>query len=246
MRTEPNAACLRVALASYDLQEIRVQKHYLEEQNAFIRCCGYQSGRKLLDKLKQSDCYDVVVLSSQLEDMDDLDFLAQLRQLTSKPLLLLFDCGRHAENAASCLRSDGNCYIIKQTDLKNLLKELYKAPGGGMVRTEALCRQMYIEWGICRPDTKCDYLTSALRIACAAEDRLAIRKEVLRQVGEEFHVSVSAVDSGIRRMVDELEEQQHEGWCSFKKQSGFGSEKPTTGKLIYAAREQLLARGAAK
>jgi len=246
VKADPNAASLRVALASYDLQEIRVQKRYLEEQNAFIRCRGYQNGRKLLNELKQSDCYDVIVLSSQLEDMDDVDFLAQLRQLTPKPLLLLFDCGHHAESAASCLRSDGNCYMIKQTDLKNLLKELYKVPGGGMVRTEALCRQLYNEWGIHRSDTKCDYLTSALRIACAAEDRLAIRKEVLRQVGREYHVSVSAVDSGIRRMVDELEERQHEGWRNFKEQSGFGMEKPTTGKLIYAAREQLLARGAAK
>ena len=35
--------------------------------------------------------------------------------------------------------------------------------------------------------------------------KLAIRKEILQAVSEQYDVSVSAVDSGIRRMIDQLE-----------------------------------------
>lgn len=243
MSSEPQ---LRVALASYDVRELRVQKRYLEEQNPFIRCSGWQNGQNLLTQLRGGLECDVIVLCSQLEDMDAMEFIARLRRLPSMPLLLLFDERRHGRNAASCLHSDGSCYMIKQADLKNLLEELYKAPGRQALRADTLCRQLYAEWGISRPDANCGYLTSALRIACASDDRLALRKELLQKVSEEHCVTVAAVDSGLRRMVDELEEQQPEGWRAFKQKSGLAAEKPSTGRLIYAVKECLLARGLAR
>lgn len=49
-----------------------------------------------------------------------------------------------------------------------------------------------------------------------------------------------AVDSGIRRMIDQLEAKPAEGWTQFKAESGFEAEKPTTGKLIYAIKRYLI------
>ena len=70
--------------------------------------------------------------------------------------------------------------------------------------------------------------------------KLAIRKEILQTVSEQYGVSVSAVDSGIRRMIDQLEAKPAEGWTQFKAESGFEAEKPTTGKLIYAIKRYLI------
>ena len=70
--------------------------------------------------------------------------------------------------------------------------------------------------------------------------KLAIRKEILQAVSEQYGVSVSAVDSGIRRMIDQLEAKPAEGWTQFKAESGFEAEKPTTGKLIYAIKRYLI------
>lgn len=83
------------------------------------------------------------------------------------------------------------------------------------------------------------YLTSAVDVAFGNSQKMAIRKEILQAVGEKYGVSVSAVDSGIRRMLDQLETNQTEAWVSFKEENGFAGEKLTTGKLIYAVKNQL-------
>lgn len=243
MSTEQDAPSLRVALANYDMREIRVQKNFLEEQCSFLECTGYRSGQELLEALRQRSCYDVIVLGSQLEDMDEAEFIVQLRQLSSKPLLLLFGESRHSENTLSCVHTDGNCYIARQTELKILMEELYRASGRRAVRIEELCSQLYAEWGVSDADIKCAYLTSAVRVVCNSRHRLAVRKELLLPVSEEFHVSVAAVDSGLRRLVEEREAQSTPGWRVFKQEHGFADKRPTTGKLIYAVRDSLLSRG---
>ena len=50
----------------------------------------------------------------------------------------------------------------------------------------------------------------------------------------------AAVESGIRRMVDQLEEKPPLAWLAFKADTRLGSGKPTTGKLIYAVRDVVL------
>lgn len=52
--------------------------------------------------------------------------------------------------------------------------------------------------------------------------------------------SSQRMDSGIRRMIDQLEAKPAEGWTQFKAESGFEAEKPTTGKLIYAIKRYLI------
>ena len=72
-----------------------------------------------------------------------------------------------------------------------------------------------------------------------SSQKMAIRKEILQAVGQKFGISVSAVDSGIRRMIDQLEASPTEAWAAFKKENGFAGEKLTTGKLIYAVKNYL-------
>lgn len=103
----------------------------------------------------------------------------------------------------------------------------------------------HIRWftplrGIRIPDINCSYLTSAVGVVYSTSQKLAIRKEILQAVSEQYGVSVSAVDSGIRRMIDQLEAKPAEGWTQFKAESGFEAEKPTTGKLIYAIKRYLI------
>lgn len=63
-------AQLRVALASYDLKELRVQKRYLQEQGSAIECTCFCSGEKLLQRLQQGARCDAVVLCSVQADAE--------------------------------------------------------------------------------------------------------------------------------------------------------------------------------
>lgn len=71
-------AQLQVALASYDLRELRVQKRYLQEQGTAIVCTCFCSGEKLLAQLRQGVRYDAVVLCSELTDLSAEQFVRQL------------------------------------------------------------------------------------------------------------------------------------------------------------------------
>lgn len=78
MSSEREAAGMRVALMSYDERELRVRKFYLEEQSRTISCTCFQSGEPVLEALRKAWCFDVLVLSGQLEDMDSLTFIERL------------------------------------------------------------------------------------------------------------------------------------------------------------------------
>lgn len=224
MDNERTADVLQVALASYDRKELRVQKNYLEEQNPVLACTCFLNGHKLLQELQQGHNFDIVVLCSQMEDMSSIEFMMELRKLEHKPLLMLFDEGRRKNSSALRMEDSGSCCCVERMELKNLLRELYRMPGQQWQRTEQQCQQLYHSWGIRIPDINCSYLTSAVGVVYGTSQKLAIRKEILQAVSEQYGVSVSAVDSGIRRMIDQLEAKPAEGWTQFKAESGFEAE----------------------
>ena len=53
MSSERKNTGLRVALASYDVHQLRVWHQYIVEQSAEILCSEYRSGEELLQSLKQ-------------------------------------------------------------------------------------------------------------------------------------------------------------------------------------------------
>ena len=152
-------------------------------------------------------------------------------------MLLIQSHGRSSGTALQKLRE--GCYCVEGTELKRLLWQLYRMPGRQNRQLEQRCSQLYAAWGIPQGDVNAGYLSCAVGIACSTSQKLAIRKEILQAVSEQYDVSVSAVDSGIRRMIDQLEAKPSAKWLRFKDESGFADEKPTTGKLIYTVKNYL-------
>ena len=239
MDNERTADVLQVALASYDRKELRVQKNYLEEQNPVLACTCFLNGHKLLQELQQGHNFDIVVLCSQMVDMSSLEFVTRLRRLERKPLLMLFDEGRRRNSTVLRMEPSDDFYYVEDVDLQTLLREIYRMPGQRGQQMELDCQKLYESWGMQLPDINCSYLTSAVSVVYAVPQKMAIRKEVLQAVSTQYSVSVAAVDSGIRRMVDQLENRNTEPWEAFKRESGLEKERPTTGKLIYAVKNHL-------
>ena len=239
MSSERKNTGLRVALASYDVHQLRVWHQYIAEQSAEILCSEYRSGEELLQSLKQGRNTEVVVLGGPLEDMDSREFLERMSRLPQKPLLLLQDNARRERTAVSSLSPDGPCYLIRQSSLKELLASLLTAAGQESGTLEQRFGRMYQEWGIIQPDSNCDYLTEAVLIASQSKGKLAIRKEILQVVAEHHNVTVAAVDSGLRRLIDALETRQMPAWKAFKEKTHLAGQKVTAGKLIYTLREEM-------
>ena len=75
--------------------------------------------------------------------------------------------------------------------------------------------------------------------ASQSKGKLAIRKEILQVVAEHHNVTVAAVDSGLRRLIDALETRQMPAWKAFKEKTHLAGQKVTAGKLIYTLRAQI-------
>ena len=89
-------------------------------------------------------------------------------------------------------------------------------------------------WGVQGEITKCGYLTDAVTIAEQADDKLALRKQIIMTVSEMRGVSVDAVDSGLRRLIERMEENNTPAYREFKLHTGLGETRPTVGRLVYA------------
>ena len=187
---EQQEAVWRVALASYDPREMRVWMRYLEECNPAIRCTGYRTSQTLLRRL---------------EDVDSIQFLPRLRGLARKPLVLLRDDGRNEKAAVESLSQEDACYLIRQATLEDMLREL-RAPAHSPAESlEKRCERIYRSWGLNTSDANKRYLTGAVRVMMASDHRLAIRKEILGAVAQEHHLTIAAVDSALRRLLDTLD-----------------------------------------
>lgn len=246
MGSEQEAAGMHVALMSYDERELRVRKFYLEEQSPAITCTCFQSGEPVLQALRQEQKFDVLVLSGQLADMDDLTFIRNLNRLPSHPPLLLQGDGWCGDAAAASLKPGQRIFCVDHRHLRDLLRGLMGVPGEDAARIGKFCAQLYTAWAIPQPDTNCGYLTLALQIACSSDRKLAIRKEILRGVADEYQVTVAAVDSGLRRLINGLEDRAPAQWERFKQENGLAGTKITTGKLIYALQQTVLRQGIIK
>ena len=231
-------AIWRVALASYDPREMRVWTRYLEERNPAIRCTSYRSSRTLLERLEQGDV-DVLVLGGRLEDMDSIQFLPRIRGLDRKPLVLLRDDGRNERSAVESLSQEDACYLIRQATLEDMLQEL-RAPAHRPAESlEKRCERIYRSWGLSTYDANKRYLTGALRMMMGSDHRLAIRKEILGPVAEEYNLTVAAVDSALRRLLETLDETGTQTWRDFRKEYGLERRKVTIGRLLYALESRL-------
>ena len=69
--------------------------------------------------------------------------------------------------------------------------------------------------------------------------RLAIRKEILGPVAEEYNLTVAAVDSALRRLLETLDETGTQTWRDFRKEYGLERRKVTIGRLLYALESKL-------
>jgi CheY-like chemotaxis protein len=242
VKNETGEPRLRIALVSYDRQEMRVNATWFTEYSGVGICKGYEYGRTLLRELEQGAQYDLILLDDELRDMDAVEFTAAYSRtalLRKPPLLLLSSRGRR-ENQETVLQQPGNYCIIKPYRLQALTRQIELLCGMQTRSLAGYCAELYRTWGVHGLENNCAYLTEAVEIALGSPRRLAIRKEILLAVGERHGLSITAVDSAIRRVREELDTLATPAWCSFKQQYGQKEKSLSTGKLIYAMRDSAL------
>lgn len=227
---------LRIAVAAADERLLRVIGNYLLEADSFTQCDAYRRGKILLAQMRAGREFDALILDEQLADMDAVDFMEEYRtqKLQHRPAILVLSCRSHMA-ICDCLLSCGADYcIMKPYQLSTLARRartLYRVKQDSL---QDYCSRLYESWGVQGEITKCGYLTDAVTIAEQADDKLALRKQIIMTISEMRGVSVDAVDSGLRRLIERMEENNTPAYREFKLHTGLGETRPTVGRLVYA------------
>lgn len=242
MKKKRESSRLRLALASYDASELRVHEKYLLKFGNFEVCQGYQYGEPLLRELRSGGDYDVVLLDDELRDMDALQFMAAFYSIdkSRRPMLVLLSNGGRQENSDAVLHPRKNYCIIKPYDLRTLNTELQILCSLQSGNLQVLVQHLYQEWGVKKATAGWEYLTEAVECTLASDRKLLLTKEILLPVAEKAGVDAKAVESGIRRVLEDLNRRMVPAWRSFKEQYSDENGKLTPHDFIYAIRAEVL------
>lgn len=241
MRQTEGPHGLDTAICSYDVQSLRVLGNYLLEYGGFRSCTAYCSGKELLDALINGQHYDIVILEEHLQDMDAARFLHDCQQLhlPNRPITVLLASGSCWRVRKQMPEGTDQCFLepIHLETVARQLRNFYNGKESGEAAQIArFCAQLCHSWGVRGEPASLAYLADACALLIGSDEHLAIRKEILMAVGEKRGVSVAAVDSGLRRLIDRMEEANTPAYCQFKQAAGLHAQRPTIGQLLYTIR----------
>ncbi len=230
---------LRIAYASYDENLLKVANKYFSEQPNFSKIKTYSKSKNLINDLKRNIKYDVIVVDEYLQDIDILGFLeCYASNLVSKSNLIIITCSQHYISYTNLFLSKGVDYcVVKPVKIKSLIHRIYNLYQAKYNNDGDIYKKLYKRWNVSSEITNCQYLTQAVMIASSKKEKLAIRKEILMNIATMNNVSVSAVDSSIRRLIKQAECASTPDYIQFKISKGIESTRPKTGQLIYAMKE---------
>ncbi len=232
MRTEK----LCIAYISYDENLLRVAGKYFSEQSNFAEVRVYKRGDTLINNLRNGLKQDIIILDEQLQDNDILGFLQEYSSADiAQSSIIIALCSKGYLTYTGVLLSQGVDYcMVKPFQMSTLVQRIFLLHQAKTGKAKLFCDIMYKKWGIKDDIVNCNYLTDAVMIAYAREEKLAIRKEILLPIATARGVSIVAVDSALRRLIEYTERLSTPEYLAFKKSNGLDSERPKIGWLIYA------------
>ena len=235
---------LRTGLCSYDGYTMEALASFLHEYGGFGRCVAYYGGRNLLRELASGQHFDVLILDEQMQDMDAVQFLEEYRMLHIKeePLTMLLASQRFLFQSGRMLQQPADCCFVKPIHVGLLAQRALTFYNNEKKRRDIRCVELCRAWGVQEDTRNVAYMADAVAIVLAAGDQLAVRKEIILKVGEAHGVSISAVDSGLRRLIGEMEAADTAEYRAFKQAAGLETRRPTIKSLLCAIKWYLTAR----
>lgn len=232
-----------IAIASYDPRFFRICENYLACLDSHVlQYETYQSGEELLARLEQGFPYQALLLDNALSDMDTLTFCRRLQELhpSRRPwLLLVLTCD--ARELDSLFQADSGVqpWAPRLSSLNSLLLDLQSLLGHN---TQDPLDRLLASWAAPLQMVGVGYLKESVSLALQYDSHFAIRKDILQEVGDRHTLTDYAVDSGIRRLIDAIDKQNAPAWQNFRRRHNLPYHaKLTTGKFIYAIRDELTA-----
>ncbi len=168
---------LCIAYISYDENLLRVAGKYFSEQNNFAEVRIYKRGDALINNLKNGLKPDIIILDEQLQDTDILGFLQDYTTADiSRNAIVIALCSKGYLTYTGLLLSQGVDYcMVKPVQMSTLVQRIFLLHQAKTGKAKLFCDIIYKKWGISEDIVNCSYLTDAVMVAYAREEKLAIR-----------------------------------------------------------------------
>ena len=243
--TETENKQSRLALCSMDSILMRAVADYLLECGAASQCVLFRRGQVLLQDLFADGPagFDGIVLDTTMQDMDALEFMMRLHAvpLEGRPSVILLTMPELVCRMQKHIPGEVDTFLYKPLNPEILAERVSLFCTQKKRGAPSEVARLLQDWGIADGQTQEKYFVTAVEILKQAGGRLALRKELFPVVAQRYGVSVSAVDSGLRRMIDTLEEIQAPAYLAFKERSGWHNRRPTVKGLLCGCIGMLLA-----
>ena len=235
-------AGLLLAIASYDEVFVRVHRSYIENAHICPLCCDvFASGQELLEALKNGCPYQLVLLDSATRDMDAMALCARIQALPAEQRPWLLVPTQSVDELTARMQGTGEAGCLRGVDgLRTLLPTLYAlARSHTPTAQQVALRRLLESWGVSLHEVSGIYLLESAARALQFTSNFAIRKDILCCIGERHNVSTTAVDSGIRRIIEQVERDGCPAWRDFRQKYPPRRGKYTTGVIIRAIYAEL-------
>ena len=225
---------VRISLCSADRMLMRALSNYILESGVADSCSVYQRGEHLLRDLEvNADCTGLV-LDDVMRDMDALELLLRLQKLHPKqrPVVFVLSVPEVFCRVQKKVPDMVDVFLCKPVNPEILTERLRLFCADALEQSGTKLHPLLREWGTAVEQSQAEYFSLSVGLMERAGRSMALRKELLPAVAASCGVSVSAVDSGLRRMIRTLEETQSPEYLRFKVENGLGNQKPTVKKLL--------------
>ena len=230
-----------VALAADDVRITRVLGGYLLDRKTVARCDVFRRGRDLLRALERGAAYPVLILDEQLFDRTAEEFVRELAglDLARCPGVFVLARTRYLELSERLRPYEFVRCMGRVSDPAQLCRAVSSWYDSAQAQLAARCEQLYGSWGVQERRRDCAYLTDAVRVVLAAGGAHLLRKQVFAEAGQRRGVGLSAVESGIQRMICVLAAEPAEEYLHFLARHGLHPQRVTPIRLVNALAVEL-------
>lgn len=225
---------VRISLCSADRMLMRAMSNYILECGAADRCAIYQRGENLLRDLETGADYTGLVLDDMMRDMDALELLLQLQKqhLKQRPVIFVLSMPETFCRIQKKVPELVDVFLCKPLNPEILVERLRLFCSDTTEETTSSIHPLLQEWDTPIEQSQMEYFSLSVGLMERTGNAMALRKELLPAVAASCGVSVSAVDSSLRRMIRTLEETGTPEYLRFKAENGLTGKKPTVKKFL--------------
>lgn len=243
---QDKSRAIRIFIADGRKSQLENLRVFIEAQpDLELAGCTTETGQ-LVEALKNGVEADAVIVDMILQGRGALYALQTLNglHLAHKPRILLTTANTDATIHSRYMEAGAEMVVMKPYLMADLLETVRMLCSDGTAYRNHRLNELahiHLERMHATPDASGYWYTmAALRLLAVTDEPYSVCKEMYRAVAEEMGVSLNAVESGIRRLIEAIDAKQPAEYREMREYLGATPGKPLTNNEFLSRLAQIM------